>query len=220
MKKLSTDIEAIIFDLDGTLWDPGAFVSRGWQIAVNSRYPHLRSEITAEEMKSCMGMPIDLIGEKLFPALSSAERKVLVDECLDAEHRELKTAGEELLFPAVRQTLQQLSLRYKLAIASNCETGYIENFLERCGLAELFCDFESWGRTGRSKGENIQLLMERNLWQHACMVGDTELDQDAAAYAGIPFVFARYGFGNVHAYAYAIDRFEDLPALLAAKEQW
>lgn len=41
-------------------------------------------------------------------------------------------------------------------------------------------------------------------------MGDTEGDQKAAAFAGIPFVFASYGFGEVSGADYTINRFCDL----------
>ena len=44
-------------------------------------------------------------------------------------------------------------------------------------------------------------------------VGDTEGDAESAKVAGIPFVFAKYGFGNVKEYQYAINKFEDLSTL-------
>ena len=39
--------------------------------------------------------------------------------------------------------------------------------------------------------------MERNVPGSTCYVGDTPGDQKAAAQAGIPFIFASYGFGQV-----------------------
>ncbi len=41
-------------------------------------------------------------------------------------------------------------------------------------------------------------------------VGDTQGDRNAARLAGIPFVYASYGFGNVEDYDYKIDRFPEL----------
>ena len=39
--------------------------------------------------------------------------------------------------------------------------------------------------------------MERNGIENAIYVGDTIGDYNATVYAGIPFVFAKYGFGKV-----------------------
>ncbi|MNW70116.1 hypothetical protein D3C74_493110 [compost metagenome] len=52
--------------------------------------------------------------------------------------------------------------------------------------------------------------MQRNNLANPVYVGDTEGDQSAAAFAGIPFVFASYGFGAVSCPDYTINRLNDL----------
>ncbi len=44
--------------------------------------------------------------------------------------------------------------------------------------------------------ENIKLLMERNKIQNAIYVGDTIGDYKATVSANVPFVYAKYGFGE------------------------
>ena len=58
-------------------------------------------------------------------------------------------------------------------------------------------DFECIGRTGKPKSENIRLIIERNGLKAPVYVGDTQWDFDAATAAGVPFIFAAYGFGHV-----------------------
>ncbi|WP_342728978.1 hypothetical protein [Virgibacillus subterraneus] len=41
-------------------------------------------------------------------------------------------------------------------------------------------------------------------------VGDTEGDLEAARFAEIPFIYAKYGFGQVSQYDKAIESFEEL----------
>ena len=61
-------------------------------------------------------------------------------------------------------------------------------------------DTECYGDTKKSKGENIRLVIERNHLQNCVYVGDTKGDCEAAKAAGIPFIFAAYGFGNVETF--------------------
>ena len=114
------------------------------------------------------------------------------------------------LYDRVEAVLEQLSRKYKLYIVSNCQEGYIESFYAYHKLGKYFLDFENPGRTGLSKGENIGLIMERNGLAEAIYVGDTIGDQQAARQAGIPFVYAAYGFGEVDDFDYSIHRFEEL----------
>ena len=103
-----------------------------------------------------------------------------------------------------------LSQNYAVCIVSNCQKGYIELFLKKTGLENAITDFECFGNTGLSKGENIRLLMERAQITDAVYVGDTKGDADACTFAGIPFIFAEYGFGSPTHYAHKITRFPEL----------
>ena len=55
--------------------------------------------------------------------------------------------------------------------------------------------------------------MERYEIQSAVYIGDTQGDKDAAVVAGMPFVFAAYGFGVPDGWISKIERFEDLLTL-------
>ena len=56
--------------------------------------------------------------------------------------------------------------------------------------------------------------MKKNFLENPVYVGDTKGDAEACMEAGIPMVYAAYGFGRVeHPYA-AIRKFEDLITFL------
>lgn len=61
-----------------------------------------------------------------------------------------------------------------------------------------------------SKGENIKLVIDRNNLLNQVYVGDTEGDLNAARYAKIPFIFAKYGFGQVSQYDNEIESLDEL----------
>lgn len=83
-------------------------------------------------------------------------------------------------------------------------------FFKAHKLDKYFDDFECSGVTGLSKGENNKIIMERNKLKSPIYVGDTAGDAESAKAAEIPFVYARYGFGNVEKYDYVIDSFEEI----------
>eukprot|EP00130_Batrachochytrium_dendrobatidis_P008629 XP_006683504.1 hypothetical protein BATDEDRAFT_93263 [Batrachochytrium dendrobatidis JAM81] len=149
------------------------------------------------------------VGEKLLPELEKDMRAEVIQACCDLENGYLTTQGG-ILYENVERTLEILSKQYKLFIVSNCQDGYIEAFYKYHGLEKYFIDYENPGRTGLSKGENIKLVMERNQLENPVYVGDTVGDQQAAKQAGIPFIFATYGFGEATDYEYHIDRFDVL----------
>ena len=52
--------------------------------------------------------------------------------------------------------------------------------------------------------------MERNALENTVYVGDTIGDQNAAKEAGVPFIFAGYGFGKAEAPETVIGSIRDL----------
>ena len=67
--------------------------------------------------------------------------------------------------------------------------------MEKLGIRELISGHLCFGDTQAPKGETIRVLMERHGITSAAYIGDTQGDADAARDAGIPFVWATYGFG-------------------------
>lgn len=207
-------MNAIILDVDGTLWDTTDLVARAWTDAALGLHIALSEPVTGQRLKKEFGKPMDEIAGNLFPDLSPAARKQVMDACCAAEEACLEACRENLLFPGVEETIRTLSASRKLFIVSNCQKGYIELFLKKTGLSNCILDFECFGNTGLSKGENIRLLMERQHLSQAFYVGDTQGDLDACRHAGIPFVFASYGFGHPETFAHKISCFSELCHIL------
>lgn len=204
-------IDSIIFDLDGTLWNSIEGVYGTWE-TVLGRYSNIEKKVTLADIEGCMGLTIDKIGKKLFPDLNEDFQIELMKECCEAEQVYLGEHGGKL-FPKLEETLKKLSEKNKLFIVSNCQDGYIQCFFKAHRLGKYFTDNECPGVTGLSKGENIKIIMERNNLKSSIYIGDTNGDAEAARVAKIPFVYARYGFGNVEEYDYVIDSFEEILTL-------
>lgn len=199
----------LLFDLDGTLWDSAKEIADSWNIVMHKRYP-LSAVLTPEMLKAVMGRTMDEIAAALAPGFSEEERAALFQECEDYELDYVARHGGTL-FPKVAETLARLKdSGYSMAIVSNCQSGYIDAFFRSMKLKQFFCDYEEWGRTKLSKAENIRLVMERNAFEKAVYIGDTEKDEAAAKGAGIPFIHAAYGFGTAHSPDATICAFPDL----------
>lgn len=202
------NIDSIIFDLDGTLWDATKEIASSWS-SILAKYNTRKKEITEDELKEYMGLTLDEIGKRIFPDMKQDEVDKLIKECCEFENKHLTRNGATL-YDKLEDTLKELSKKYKLFIVSNCQDGYIEAFLEFNDFHKYFKDFECPGRSNLLKAENIALVIKRNNLKNPIYVGDTHMDSEAAKEVGIPFVFASYGFGNTNEYIYKIEKFEDL----------
>ena len=203
---------AIIFDLDGTLWDSTASIRDLWNTVIEQETKKV-SRLTQEDIRALMGKTMEDIAAALFPTETKREQARIIGLCGEAENEYLARQGA-ILYEALEDTLRALAKDHRLFIVSNCQEGYIQAFLEAHKLEPYFSDFEMSGRTGMPKWSNIRLLMERNDLTEAVYVGDTEGDQSAARLAGIPFIHAAYGFGNVSDPDGVIHRFAELPDCL------
>ena len=200
--------DGIIFDLDGTLWDSTAEVAKTWT-SVIAKYNLNRKEVTVEDLKPCMGKLLDEIASILLPELDPKKQMQVIKECCEYENEYLGEYGATL-YDKLEDTLKELSKNHKLFIVSNCQDGYIECFFKAHKLDKYFIDYECPGRTGLPKGENIKLIVERNNLKNPVYVGDTQGDANATKLANVPFIFAKYGFGNVDEFFNSIESFDEL----------
>ena len=206
---LKNKYDSIIFDLDGTLWNSSKPICEAWNIILDRHKEIVREPITIEELGQCMGLPMYDIAAKLFPDEKEEVRNALMDELCEFENGYLEKMGG-VLFPGLEATLKELKTKYPLYIVSNCQDGYIEAFLKKSGLGGYFKDFTCPAYTGRLKGENIRIIMERNGLDEAVYVGDTQGDANACKEAEVPMIFASYGFGEVEGEYPSIRAFTEL----------
>ena len=201
-------MDGIIFDVDGTIWDSTDSVAESWNLAIREN-SDLDITVTNEFLFSIFGKTMDEIFSRLFPMLDTQERLRLGNLCFEYENRLLETKPGTL-YPGVRETFERLSQKVPLFIVSNCKCGYIEVMLRSTGLAPYVTDTLCFGQTKTSKGQTIRTLMKKNHLKDVFYVGDTQGDADACKEAGIDFVFASYGFGEVPDAKWSIESITDL----------
>ena len=202
------EIDAIIFDLDGTLWNTVDSCLKATSF-VKEEHSDITRDVTKEQIESAMGKTSDEIVNIYYGYLPREKGEEYANEAFNKNVDNLLKEGGTL-YPNTRDTIIKLSKKYKLYIVSNCVKGYIESFLNTSGLKDYFSDYESYGNTLLSKGENIKLVIDRNNLKNPIYVGDTKGDMEASNYAGIPFVYAAYGFGKVESFDYKIADISEL----------
>ena len=174
--------------MDGTLWDAVDTYARIW----NEVFLRAGKEvhITRESLIGNIGIPIPKILANLFPEIENEEANRFSKELAEHEPELLSRYGGTP-YPGVVSGLEQLSSKYKLFLVSNCTEAI------------------SFGDTHKPKGDNMLLLKEKYHLQPPLYMGDIEADGRETHRAGLPFVYARYGFGHTDDYELAFDSFED-----------
>jgi phosphoglycolate phosphatase len=193
---LKNKFDSIIFDLDGTLWNSTANVALAWQNTVKAFGDAIKEEITAKTVESICGLTYDHIFETLFPYLDAEQRITVQNMCSKQELEILNQTGGEL-YPHLEETLKYLSTKYKLFVVSNCQSGYIEIFFKHSGLEHYFSGHQCYGTKNQPKWENIRDIVNDHNLEAPVYVGDTIGDYNSSHKAGVPFIFAAYGFGKV-----------------------
>ena len=189
-----SNTDSIIFDVDGTLWDSTEIVAIGYNRALET-YTDLPIRVDGARLMTLFGKPMDQIFAELLPELSREQQHFI---CVILEEEELEKADPApLLYPGIEEMFQKLSKKLPLFIVSNCQCGYIEQFLRKNHFESYITDHLCFGQTGTSKGQTILRLMKENNLKNPVYVGDTQGDANACREAGIPFILADYGFGDV-----------------------
>lgn len=189
--------ESIIFDVDGTLWDSRALLADAYnaQLAAEGITGLF---VTPEILKPLFGKTMTTLADGLFSGIMAApERYQLMDRCILRMDEYLdKYASPAIGYPHLRATCEALAKSHRLFIVSNGQKGYPQMAARQLGLADLMSGYLSFGDTGLSKGETLKILMETHNIESAVYVGDTQGDLEACDQAGIPFIWAAYGFGT------------------------
>ena len=169
--------------------------------------------VTAEALRPLFGKVMTEIADALFPDIAPEPRYALMERCMATENRYLHENPCHIGYPKVRETMEALAKRHRLFIVSNSQQGYPELCIQKMGLEGCISGHLCFGDTGTDKGTTIRILLEKYGISSAVYVGDTQGDMEATYAAGLPFVWADYGFGTPENYDARISSFEELLTL-------
>ncbi|MBP3350138.1 MAG: HAD family hydrolase [Bacteroidaceae bacterium] len=198
------DTDALIFDMDGTLWDAVDTYAEIWNMAFERE--NIERRITRADLLALIGTPIDDIMRHFVPA----ERvEHLLKTIAELVVTELPRLGGKL-YEGVQEGVAELSKHYKLFMLSNCDELELPIFVRYAGIESYITDTIAYGNTRLRKAENMRLLAEKYHLQHPVYVGDTDGDCREAHRAGVPFVWMSYGFGTTDNAQLQFDTFADM----------
>lgn len=198
--------DAIVFDIDGTLWNTVSACTEAWNQTL--KVLNVKYKITQEQIKSVMGTPQDTGVKQLLPKLYE-KQPYLVEQLNKAEEKSIQEQGGTF-YPGVQKGIRELSQNTPIFCVSNCETWYLNVFLDHSGLSQSITDASCYGHNKQTKTEMLKGLKAKHAFKYGVYLGDTLHDQQAAAEAELEFIFAAYGFGKVENAELSFDSSQEL----------
>jgi len=220
-------VQAVLFDLDGTLLDTVADISA----ALNRALIEQRATTLPEsEVRTLIGRGVPVLIERTLSRVpgGAPEDARRLHERFDFHYEQIQHSGamQTRPYPGVAHGLAELhALGCKIAVVTNKPARVSIELLSRLGL-EQWIDEVVGGDCGYRKPEPQPLLLacERLGVPSAetVMVGDSLIDVRAARAAGMPIVCVPYGYNEgADPRTLACDAFiesiDELPALLTTR---
>lgn len=185
--------ECLIFDLDGTISDPGTGIAR----SINYALTHHGFESKPEkEINALIGLPLDqmyyrLVGDAVQGRISGMVGKY--------RERYVEVGfTENVLYDGVRHALELIheSNSCRLGICTSKRTDVAEKILEMFNLAHRF-EFVSGGDVGIDKRQQLAALLESSvITDRSLMIGDRFLDVAAAHSNDLQAAGVLWGYGS------------------------
>ena len=200
MKNLFKDVDTIIFDNDGTLFQAD-LVSFP---AIISGYKDLMKIYQVKltipskgDINAQIGLPV----KEYFKSLLPDNLQNLSDEfytiCNQHEVNNIKK-GLGSLYPDVKETLIELKKRnYKLGIVTNASLEYFNAIAETFEYHHLFDGYLCLGeRPHQDKSDLLKELLDHFKTKKGAIVGDRENDLLAGKKYNCLTIAALYGYGS------------------------
>ena len=192
---------AVIWDLDGTLIDSAADLSRALNALLSE---HGLGVHSVELIKTMIGGGIARLVDRGWAAhgknLHYSEIEILSGRFLD--HYARCATDETRLYDSVEDVVRELRSRgVAQAICTNKPSAIAALIIEHLGIAEVFDTIIGGDTTAKKKPDPLPvqscLAAMKILDRSAVMVGDSKVDVAAGQAAGLPVVLVRHGYSHL-----------------------
>ena len=198
--------DALIFDMDGTLWDAVNTYTLAW-----NKYFELQGfdkQLSKIDLDNLMGLEEKAFLEIVLPGFSENERALRYKDVVQLQYDLIDEMGGTI-YPGVKEFLPLLKKKYKLFVVSNCPEFTIKHFMKFTGIDDLILDTLSHGQNYKAKHENISALIKKYKLKRPIYIGDTHSDMIQSRKAGVPFIYMSYGFGQCKDFDQSFDSFKN-----------
>lgn len=188
-------LDAVIFDLDGTLVDSADDIAQ----AVNLTLADL--DLYSVDTATVRGWIGDGVRALMASALAHHQQGGLLEQAMShfMGHYHACLLRSPRLYGGVLPALQALqAASVPMAICTNKPVQLVAPLLEHLGIADYFTVIIGGGSLPQRKPDAAPLLAAASGLgvpvAQCLMVGDSATDHDAAVAAGMPLALVRYGY--------------------------
>ena len=190
---MSQNIELVIFDWDGTLFDSVGQIVASLQYAAQQ----FEQPLTDDAAKSIIGLGLPEVMQILFPQVPDLQPDIL--QCY-ADHYVANSKGDAW-FSGVAELLADLKQQgLKLAVATGKSRKGLDRVLSQTNSHQIF-DITRAACVTKSKPDPLMLqeiLAELDVAvECAIMVGDTSYDLEMARNLNMPRIGVSYGVHSI-----------------------
>jgi len=208
-------IKCILFDLNGTLLDDYEYNIKAFQTV----FERLGLHVPHERIDALLGKPTSYIIDQILKESGiKADCLALAEEKVDNYMK--ITAGEEVFFPDVRETLSFLKRQYRLGLFTGVTRKQVDMLGDFLDFFELIIAGEEAVKPKPAPDTLLYMAETMNLDPNECVyVGDMPQDMTLARNAGMAAIgienkmFAAKALfdGGAHAVVTALAELKGLP---------
>ncbi len=187
--------DIILFDLDGTLTDPGLGITNSVAYALK------RYGIEVEDRKSLYSFIGPPLSDSFMKYYGFSEEKAMEAIGVYREYFREKGLYENEVYEGIRELLEKIkSSGRKIVLATSKPEEFSVRILEHFDLTKYFhvVAGASMDEKRNKKGDVIRYAMEKGGFtaDKAIMIGDREHDIFGAKENGMPSIGVLYGYGS------------------------
>lgn len=182
-----------IFDLDGTVVNPGTAIPRCINFALKK---HGIKPVPIERLKRYIGFNL----EAVFADITKRKDKRFLKNCVDSYRERFHKEGiaEHRLYPGIVGLLEAASQSGRLVAASIKPQVSCEMVLDHLGIKPLFTSIYGSELSGKlsNKTDLLKFVIKKEGAKQALVIGDRGVDIEAAKKCSCKSIGVSYGYGT------------------------